>query len=134
MSGRVRRELPLPELAEAPEATSRVCAVASVDSRGRVSDRSVVRSLGWIAGQRLDLRAVAGSVLVACREDGVFSLTSQGHLRLPAAVRHWCALQPGQRVLLAAEPAHDALAVHTMPVLDSLLAEPHARMFGGEHA
>ncbi|WP_344928116.1 AbrB/MazE/SpoVT family DNA-binding domain-containing protein [Saccharopolyspora gregorii] len=92
----------------------------------------MLRSLGWTAGQRLDIRAVEGSVMVACREDGVFFLTSQGHLRLPAVVRHWCALRPGQRVLLAAEPDHDALAVHTMPVLDSLLTEPHARMFGGE--
>lgn len=111
-----------------------MCAVASVDCRGRVSDRSVLRSLSWAAGQRLEIRAVEGSVMVACREDGVFSLTAQGYLRLPAAVRHWCALQPGQRVLLAAEPGHDALAVHTMPVIDALLTEPHARMFGGEHA
>ncbi|MCA1191997.1 AbrB/MazE/SpoVT family DNA-binding domain-containing protein [Saccharopolyspora sp. 6V] len=94
----------------------------------------MLRSLSWAAGQRLEIRAVEGSVMVACREDGVFSLTAQGYLRLPAAVRHWCALQPGQRVLLAAEPGHDALAVHTMPVIDALLTEPHARMFGGEHA
>lgn len=46
----------------------------------------MVRSLGWYAGQRLEIRAVAGSVLVARRADGVFALTSQGYLRLPATI------------------------------------------------
>ena len=126
--------MPLPELAPTAGPVAQACAVASVDARGRISDRSVVRSLGWRAGQRLEIRAVAGSVLVARRDDGVFALTSQGYLRLPATVRHWCALSPGDRVLVVAEPARDAVAVHTMPILHALLADFHARMFGGETA
>ena len=128
------RTVPLPELAPTAGPVAPVCAVASVDARGRVSDRSVVRSLGWRAGQRLEIRAVGGSVLVARRDDGVFSLTTQAYLRLPATVRHWCGLSSGDRVLVAAEPARDAVAVHTMPTLQALLVDSHARMFGGETA
>ena len=128
------RTVPLPELAPSTGPVAQACSVASVDARGRISDRSVVRSLGWRAGQRLQIRAVAGSVLVARRDDGVFSLTSQGYLRLPATVRHWCALSPGDRVLVVAEPARDAVAVHTMPTLHALLVDVHTRMFGGETA
>lgn len=128
------RTVPLPELAPSSRSEPQACAVASVDARGRISDRAVVRSLGWPAGERLEIRAVGGSVLVARRDDGVFSLTSQGYVRLPATVRHWCALSPTDRVLVVAEPARDAVAIHTMPTLQDLLADPHARLFGGETA
>src|SRR5262249_54955080 len=42
----------------------------------------------------------------------VFSMTGQGYLRLPAAVRYWCGLVPGDRMLLAVDPADELLVVH----------------------
>jgi hypothetical protein len=100
----VWRRVPLAELAPPRQETARVCAVATVDARGRVSDRSAVWALGWAAGLRLEIRAVSGSVLVRPSEYGLFTLTKQGYLRLPAVARHWCALRAGERVLLLAEP------------------------------
>ncbi|MCP3803471.1 AbrB/MazE/SpoVT family DNA-binding domain-containing protein [Allokutzneria sp. A3M-2-11 16] len=40
-------------------------------------------------------------------------MTKQGHLRLPASVRHCCGLVPGDRVLLVADPDQNVLVVCT---------------------
>ncbi len=95
---------PLPALVGHEAAgTNLVCAVGSVDARGRVSDRAVVRRLGWQVGTRLQLRIVSGSVIIHARDDGLFTLTGQGYVRLPAPARHRCALHGGDKVLLAAD-------------------------------
>ena len=74
-----------------------VYGLAAVDGRGRIADHQVMTALGWLPGTRLDVRECEGLVLVSVNRHGVFALTSQGHLRLPATVRHWCRLAPGQR-------------------------------------
>ncbi|MEU6268354.1 AbrB/MazE/SpoVT family DNA-binding domain-containing protein [Saccharopolyspora shandongensis] len=106
--------------------------MATVDARGRVSDRSAVRALQWTAGLRLEIRAVSGSILVRPSQDGLFTLTRQSYVRLPAAARHWCALQAGEKVLLVAEPHDNTLLIHTMSTVEALVTEYHARLLGGE--
>ncbi len=123
--------MPLPALPCSDDQTTEVCAVAAVDTRGRVSDRSVVQALGWREDQRLEMRAVPGSVVVRASDNGLFTLTSQGYLRLPAAARHWCALVPGERVLLASDRRQDAVIIHTMSTVWALVAEYHAALLGG---
>jgi hypothetical protein len=39
-----------------------VYAVSAVDNSGRIADRSIVRTLGWVPGTRLDIRERAGIV------------------------------------------------------------------------
>ncbi len=116
-----RRRLPLAELA-AVRSSSTVYGLASVDCRGRVADRGVPRALGWEPGTRLDIWAVSGVLVVRACPDGVFTVTSLGHLRLPAPVRRWCALVAGDRVLLAAEPDLGRLVVYPLAALDAVLA------------
>jgi bifunctional DNA-binding transcriptional regulator/antitoxin component of YhaV-PrlF toxin-antitoxin module len=41
-------------------------------------------------------------------------VSSQGRVHLPAAARHACRITPGDRVLLAAEPADGVLVVHPL--------------------
>jgi hypothetical protein len=98
-----RHRLPVPRLAPI-RARSTVYGLATIDCNGRLAETTVVRALGWASGTRLDIHESGGFVLVAADRHGVFRLTGQGHVRLPAAVRHWCALVPGDRVLLAADP------------------------------
>jgi hypothetical protein len=62
----------------------------------------------------------------------VFRVTDRGHLRLSATVRHWCALVPGDRVLLAADPAQGQLAVYPPAALDAVIGRVHAAVLGGE--
>ncbi|PKW17620.1 hypothetical protein A8926_5606 [Saccharopolyspora spinosa] len=123
--------MPVPELAPSREAVARSCAVATVDARGRVSDRSAVRALQWAAGLRLEIRAVSGSILVRPSQDGLFTLTRQGYVRLPAAARHWCTLQAREKVLLIAEPHDNTLLIHTMSTVETLVTEYHADLLGG---
>ena len=91
-------------------------------------------ALGWAAGCRLDIRENGGLILVRANWQGVFNITSQGHLRLPATVRHWCALVPGDRVMLAANPADGLLVVHPPAALDAMITQFHAAVLGGEVA
>jgi hypothetical protein len=111
-----------------------VYGVAVVDCRGRVADRAVVTALGWMPGTRLDIRESNGLLIVRADAGGVFAVTGQGHLRLPAPVRRCCGLVSGDRVLLAAYPERDVVIVHPPAVLDGLLAACHAGLLGGDLA
>ncbi|MFI6272810.1 hypothetical protein [Micromonospora zamorensis] len=44
-------------------------------------------------------------MIVRLDRQGIFTVTGQGHLHLPAAVRHWGGLSDGDWVLLVANPA-----------------------------
>lgn len=126
-----RRILPLPTV-PIPRTSMVVYGLAAVDCRGRVADRVVVLALGWTPGTRLDIREIRGLLIIRSDTHGVFSVTAQGHLRLPATVRHCCGLVPGDRVLLAADPDRDLLVVHPPAALDDLLAPRHAGLLDGD--
>jgi bifunctional DNA-binding transcriptional regulator/antitoxin component of YhaV-PrlF toxin-antitoxin module len=111
-----------------------VYGLAALDDRGRLADRTIMRALGWSAGLRLDIREAVGLLVVHARPDGEFQVTGQGHLRLPALIRHRCGLEPGDRVLLAADPPQRRLVIYPPAVLDDLTAQQHHRvgLVGGE--
>ncbi|NKQ52018.1 AbrB/MazE/SpoVT family DNA-binding domain-containing protein [Amycolatopsis sp. K13G38] len=106
--------------------------MAAVDCRGRVADRTVFAALGWVAGTPLAISVTDRTLVIGTDPGGVFGMTSQGHLRLPAHVRHRCGLVSGDRVLLAAYPERSVLFVHPPAVLDRLLADCHAALLGGD--
>ena len=95
--------------------------LAVVDDRGRVADRVVVRALGWTDTTRLDLRFDAGRLLVTAVSDGPHGLAGRGRLPLPVHLRRGCGIEPGDRVLLAAEPAEGVLTIHPLASLDAML-------------
>ncbi|MBB5157586.1 AbrB/MazE/SpoVT family DNA-binding domain-containing protein [Saccharopolyspora phatthalungensis] len=128
-----RRTLPLPAVPE-PRDRGVVYGLAAVDARGRVADQAVLRALGWTPGTRLAIRETRGLLITRTDPHGVFSVTTQGHLRLPAPVRHCCGLLPGDRVLLTAEPAHGTLVVHPPAVLDDMIAHCHSTRLDGDTA
>ncbi|MEV5540087.1 AbrB/MazE/SpoVT family DNA-binding domain-containing protein [Saccharopolyspora shandongensis] len=108
--------------------------LAAVDVRGRVADGAVLSALSWTPGTRLALRETHNLLIIRTDPHGVFSITRQGHLRIPAPVRHCCGLRPGDRVLLAADPVHGVLVVHPPTVLDDMIADCHARRLDGDSA
>jgi hypothetical protein len=109
-----------------------VYAVSAVDKSGRLADRSVIRVLGWVPGTRLTIRECGGTIVVSAGADGVHRISDRGHLHLPLAVRRWCRLAAGDRVLLAVDRATGVLVAHPSAVLDRLLAGVHAAAVGGE--
>lgn len=94
---------------------------ASVDSRGRVADKRMPRRLGWAPGTRLDIRAFRGLLVTHACPEGVFSVTNQGYLGLPAQVRRWCDLRPNDRVFLVAELRVGQLIVCSPAALDDMV-------------
>jgi hypothetical protein len=106
-----------------------VYGMAAMDDRGRITDRLVLRSLGWIPGTSIHLDVI-GDVAVA-RPGGPIRITAPGHLRLPATVRHQLGLRPGDRVLLVARPATSRLLVYPATALDALLAGSRPASSGG---
>ncbi|MFY1681632.1 hypothetical protein ACN265_08905 [Micromonospora sp. WMMD730] len=125
-----RRPLPLPDL-PTPRVGTLVYGVAALDASGRIADSGVVRALGWVPGTRLHIHAGAGLVVLRADRQGVFTVTGQGHLRLPAAARQWCGLTAGDRVLLAACPADRLLVVHPPAAVDAMVVPVHAAVLGG---
>jgi hypothetical protein len=127
----VRGPLPLPTLI-ARRSSTVVYGLSALDDRGRVADRVVMRTLGWSAGLRLDIHETAGVLTALTAPDGAYQVTNQGHLRLPAPLRHRCGLQAGDRVLLAADPDQSRLAIYPPAVLDTLITQQSADPTGGE--
>lgn len=132
---RARRPLPVPASdSHFARVTDTVYALSAVDKSGRVADRSIVQVLGWVPGTRLDVRELAGIIVVRAARDGVHRVDDRGYLLLPLAVRRWCRLTAGDRVLLAADPATGVLMAHPLATLDRILAGVHEAVAGGEAA
>lgn len=125
-----RRVLPVAQL-QARRTRSTVYGLAAVDNRGRIADGALFRALDWLPGTRLHVGEHHGFVLVEADEQGVLSINRHGHLQLPVAVRRWCDLAPGDKVLLAAEPDQQLLIVHPPATLDAMITQAHAALHGG---
>ena len=129
-----RAALPLPGLspasAQMDPRPGKVYGLSAVDDRGRLADRVVWRALGWAPGTRLQIRVAGGLVVVEADPGGAFAVTRQGHVRIPATIRHWCGLVAGDRLLLAADPALGRLVVYPPEALDRVIATLDAALAG----
>ena len=117
--------LPLAQLLLPTPTPSLYCALTPIDDRGRLADRSPIRALGWPPGQPITISVLQKTVVVISQPNGAESITRQGHLRLPAPVRHPCRLTPGDRLLIAAAPGPGILVGYTTPSLESILLKHH---------
>ena len=117
--------LPLAPLRAPMPAPSLYCAVTPMDGRGRLADRSPIRALEWSPGQPITISVVQETVVVTSGSNGAEFITRQGHLRLPAHVRHLCRITPGDRLLIAAAPGPGVLVGYTTPSLESILFKHH---------
>ncbi|RAS58961.1 hypothetical protein C8D87_11614 [Lentzea atacamensis] len=118
--------LPVPRPPERVQRSSSRYAFTTIDDRGRLGDRSLIRLLNWRPGTSLKPTVLDGQVIVLSRSAGTAMVTKLGHVRIPAAIRHLCQLRAGDGLLLATSAAHDLLIVCTTSVLDQALVA-HAR-------
>ena len=114
-----RAPLPLPSLITR-RASPTVYGLAAIDDRGRLADRAVMRALSWSAGLCLDIRETRRLLAIRPQDHGELQVTGQGHLRLPALLRHRCGLQAGDRVLLVASPSQRQLTIYPPVAIDIL--------------
>ena len=127
------RSLPLPSLITR-RTTALVYGFSALDDRGRLGDRTIMLALGWSAGLRLDISEIRGLLVIRSQQHGEFHVTGQGHLRVPAPLRHRCGLEPGDRVLLAADPRQGQVVIYPPAALDALIAGQAADSLDGESA
>lgn len=118
--------LPLAPLPTPTPMPSLYYTVTPVDTRGRLADRSPIRALGWRPEQPITITVIQQAIVVTAQAGGADSVTRQGHLRLPARIRHACRLSSGDRLLVAAAPTPGVLVVYTVALLESILLEHHA--------
>ena len=115
-----RGAFPLPALGSA-RTSNVVYGLSAVDNRGRVVDRPIMRALDWPPLVALSITEAVGTLIMTPDPTGPYRVTSQGNVRIPAPLRHRCALAPGDRVLLAADPTAPRLTVYPPAGLDMLL-------------
>jgi AbrB family looped-hinge helix DNA binding protein len=100
---------------------STVYGLTTMDARGRMADRMIMRAVNWQPGDRLSVRLSDGLIIVMIGAGGPVVVSRQGRVHLPAAVRHAFDIKSGDQVLLAAEPADGVLVVHPLAALDAMV-------------
>lgn len=114
--------LPLPRLISCAGRVEVFFASTKVDNRGRLADRSAVRELGWRPGTAVTFAVGDGLQIVASPGRGRATITAEGHLRLPAEVRHLGRVRPGDRLLVVIPPEHDRLVVYPATAVAAALS------------
>ncbi len=120
--------LPLLDLGALVRDGSMVYGIATLDGGGRVSERLITRLMGWQPGQSLDFARMADVIVARRHPSGAFRVPGNTLVTIPAALRHWCGLSPGDRVLLAAAPEQGVLLIHTMAALDRMVVRHNAEL------
>ncbi|MEV0027937.1 hypothetical protein [Nocardia sp. NPDC050793] len=87
-------------------------ATTTLDNRGRLGNKSLFRMMPWTSSDRLTISVERRIPVIRRSRSGPFSIHASGFLYMPAAIRHGCALTAGERILLAAAPAQDVVAVY----------------------
>lgn len=123
-----RRGLPLPHLERPTVSSSSLYVVTAMDVWGRLADRSPFRALQWGHDIPLALSVVHGAMVILPKPAGKHLVTRQGHLRLPASVRHRCHLKAGDRVLLVGFAERNLLVAYPTSVLDAMVLAYHATL------
>ncbi|OLT20341.1 hypothetical protein BJF78_35595 [Pseudonocardia sp. CNS-139] len=85
--------------------------------------------MGWEPEATLEITGTRDEITVRANAEGRSVVTPQGHVRLPAPVRHAAGLRPGDRVLLVADAA--VLRVLPPATVDRALASLDGATAGG---
>jgi hypothetical protein len=94
-----------------------------MDRRGRLADRSPIRAVGWPPGQPITISASQDPYLVIVRPGGPDKITRDGHLRLPARIRHTCKLSAGDRLLVTVTTTPPMVAVYLMATVETIIGQ-----------
>jgi hypothetical protein len=117
--------LPMIDLRTLFQDTSMVYAMARVDQWGTVAARSILDTLDWRPGDRLNIRAQRDLVVVHLDNRGLYSLPRKRVVVVPSAVRNSAHIHSGDTVLLAATPKHSILIIHAASAINTMMTLYH---------
>jgi bifunctional DNA-binding transcriptional regulator/antitoxin component of YhaV-PrlF toxin-antitoxin module len=127
------RPLPLIGLHQLSRDTTMLYGVGRVDASGRVSNRDIVRALGWQPGDKLEVIPALGGIVILSSPDGPLSVPLKPYIVIPAAARLLHNIEAGDHVLLAAAPEYGIVIVHTRQAVNDMLARYHSSFPSSGH-
>ncbi|MGH3156615.1 MAG: hypothetical protein ACRDNF_08595, partial [Streptosporangiaceae bacterium] len=130
-ASRTARPLPVADLHRLPRGCPILYDINRVDRSGRVASNNMISALGWKQGHKFEFTIVRRAIVLRASTDGPFSVPQRPCIVLPRAARRFCGIRPGDQVLLAAAPQYGIVIVHTLPVLDDMLAGYYAAHTAG---
>jgi hypothetical protein len=92
------RPLPLIGLHQLSRDTTMLYGVGRVDASGRVSNREIVRALGWQPGDKLEVIPALGGIVILSSPDGLLSVPLKPYIVIPAAARLLHNIEAGDHV------------------------------------
>lgn len=120
-SARLVADFAYPEIISQTVAGELHCSVTSIDGRGRLAARAIVRRLGWTPGQLVSMEVVHGIVVTRRSRNGQ-RMPQSGFVVLPSRIRHRVGLYTGDRVLMAVSLDDELLRVYPPRVLAAALS------------
>jgi hypothetical protein len=120
------RPLPLTGLRQLSRDTTMLYDVGRVDESGRISNRDIVRALGWQPGDRLDVIPALGGIVMLSSPDGLLIVPAKPFIVIPAPARRLHNIETGDHVLLAAAPEYRLVIIHTRQAINDMLALYHS--------
>jgi bifunctional DNA-binding transcriptional regulator/antitoxin component of YhaV-PrlF toxin-antitoxin module len=120
--------LPAPQLPLFDQAAQLQLGMARLDWSGRLHQRTLLHTLGWSAGDTLELTVLDTAILITASSTGLHTLGPSMELTIPATARRLCGIAEGSRVLLAASPTQHLLVLHAEATITALLCAHHTRL------
>jgi bifunctional DNA-binding transcriptional regulator/antitoxin component of YhaV-PrlF toxin-antitoxin module len=120
------RPLPLTSLHQLSRDTTMLYGVGRVDPSGRITNRDIVRALGWKPGDKLDVIPALGGIVILSSPDGLLTVSAGPRIVIPAAARRIHNIETGDHVLLAAAPEYGIVIIHTRQAINDMLAHYHS--------
>lgn len=109
-------------------------AVSRLDHSGRVGDHVLLTALGWLPGDRHDVRRAPHGAELYRSPAGRFRIDSRGNVFVPAPTRKLLGLRSGDRVVLVASPGTCTLHIHPVGIVTALLANLYRQSAGDPDA
>jgi len=93
-----------------------IVGVAAIDGSGRVRERAVLAALAWGPGEALDMRIIRDVAILRTAREGCIRVDGRDQIALPAGCRMVLRIKPGDRVVIAADPARGVGLIYPMSV------------------
>ncbi|WP_040786656.1 hypothetical protein [Nocardia pneumoniae] len=118
-------ELPVPPKGEF------TCATTTIDPAGRLGDRSVMKRLGWSAGQPVSIEPSQGLLRITRVGESESLVAANGYVFLPISARRASRLRVGERVLMAGGLECDVLVICPLRAVGAALWSYRPDLFEG---
>ena len=120
------RPLALVDLHQLSRDTTMLYDVGRVDESGRISNRDIIRALGWQPGDKLGVIPALGGIVILASPDGLLTMPAKPCIVIPTAARRIHNIETGDHVLLAAAPDYGIVIIHTRQAINDMLARYHS--------